>query len=441
MKNHPPPLNCQGHGIHSLSIPHPVENFLRLLRFFAAIHLAPRVVYSTLRKIAFGVHNKNLHLPGRAEQRLCPELLGGAAAPKAFGGTARPSDDVKIFVLYTRLCFGAFLAGVCAGLWQCQWVYKDVKRIVYPLAAWLVVFGPAWVLSAQESQLAGSGGHHKIEVRDEALGQKMAGAGARLIADYGGYKLYDAPDSMTNLPGDKAELRDDYNVIALNVVRLDTTQPAAQALRKKAGNFSGNHMHLIQFAGPVQSAWRKDLLEAGVKIVSYIPHNTYLVYGDAASVARVQALAATASHVQWEGAYADEYKIHPAAKAGAAKGDQFAIQLMSDEAANAVTLQLIDRLKRAPRFAPAPGAALRRCGGAGGPADLPQIAARPDVVSIQPYGRPRKLCERQDQIVAGNVSAQVPSGPGYLNWLAGRGFTQAQFQRLGFFGRFIGQRD
>ena len=280
--------------------------------------------------------------------------------------------------------------------------------------------------------MAGSGGHHKIEVRDNALGQKMAAAGARLIADYGGYKLYDAPDAMTNLPADKVELRDDYNVIALNAARLDTTQPAAQALRKKAGNFSGNRLHLIQFAGPVQAAWRQELLEAGVKIVSYIPHNAYLVYGDTASLARVQALAAAAPHVQWEGAYADEYKIHPAAKAGAAKGDQFAIQLMADEAANAATLQLIDRLKRAPVSRERKVLHYLDVVVRVAPADLPQIAARPDVISIQPYGRPRKLCERQDQIVAGNLSGSSPSGPGYLNWLASRGFTQAQFSASGF---------
>jgi len=323
--------------------------------------------------------------------------------------------------------FGSRLLRLVAVLY----VYKDVKRIVYPLAAWLVVFGLARVLSAQEAHLAGSSGRHKIEVRDRALGEKMAAAGARLIADYGGYELYDAPDSMTNLPADKAELRDDYNLIVLNAARLDTTQPAVQALRKKAGSFTGNRMHLVQFAGPVQAPWRQELLEAGVKIVSYIPHNTYLVYGDAASLARVQALAA-APHVQWEGAYADEYKIHPAAKAGAAKGDQFAIQLMADEAANAATLQLIDRLKLAPvsrqrRVLHYVDVVVRVA-----PADLPQIAARPDVVSIQPYGTPRKLCERQDQIVAGNLSGSSLSGPGYLNWLESRGFTQTDFSTSGF---------
>jgi hypothetical protein len=28
-----------------------------------------------------GAHDKNLHLPGRAELPLCPKFLGGAAAP------------------------------------------------------------------------------------------------------------------------------------------------------------------------------------------------------------------------------------------------------------------------------------------------------------------------------------------------------------------------
>ncbi len=63
---------------------------------------------------------------------------------------------------------------------------------------------------------------------------------------------------------------------------------------------------------------------------------------------------------------------------------------------------------------------------------LNQIAAYPDVVSIQPYFAPHKLDERQDQIVAGNLSGNLPSGPGYLAWLAGKGFTQAQFTNSGF---------
>src|SRR6185437_1842263 len=40
--------------------------------------------------------------------------------------------------------------------------------------------------------------------------------------------------------------------------------------------------------------------------------------------------------------------------------------------------------------------------------------------------------ERQDQIVAGNLSGTNLVGPGYLAWLASKGFTQAQFDASGF---------
>jgi hypothetical protein len=54
------------------------------------------------------------------------------------------------------------------------------------------------------------------------------------------------------------------------------------------------------------------------------------------------------------------------------------------------------------------------------------------VISIQPCHPARKQDERQDQIVAGNISGDVPAGPGYLAWLAGKGFTQEQFDASGF---------
>src|SRR5262249_952651 len=64
--------------------------------------------------------------------------------------------------------------------------------------------------------------------------------------------------------------------------------------------------------------------------------------------------------------------------------------------------------------------------------NLSRVAAQPDVVSIQPYFERRKFDERQDQIVAGNLSGSGPSGPGYLAWLSSTGFTQAQFTASGF---------
>ena len=43
--------------------------------------------------------------------------------------------------------------------------------------------------------------------------------------------------------------------------------------------------------------------------------------------------------------------------------------------------------------------------------DLYEIAARPDVLSIQPRPEPRKFDERQDMIVAGQLTGNGPTGP------------------------------
>jgi hypothetical protein len=306
-------------------------------------------------------------------------------------------------------------------------VIKDVKKFVFAQAAMLMLWALAPMVSGQNAPASSATGRHKVQVNDRALGRQMAAEGARLIADYGAYQLYDAPAAMTHLPPNKAEMRDDYNLILLNANRLDTTTAEVKALRTTQGGFAGKRLRLVQFAGPVQPAWRQSLLDAGAQIVSYIPQNTYLIYGDAPAVARVQAQAAATPLVQWEGAYLDDYKIHPSARPGTAKIDQFAIQLMTDDAANADTLKLIDQLKLAPL-----GPQRRVLGFVNvvarvAPAGLAQIAARPDVVSIQPYATPGKLCERQDQIVAGNLTGNVPSGPGYLAWLQSHGFSQSQF--------------
>ena len=51
--------------------------------------------------------------------------------------------------------------------------------------------------------------------------------------------------------------------------------------------------------------------------MTYIPHNTYLVYGDEESLGRVRALG---SFVQWEGPFTSEDRIHPLARHGGRGG-------------------------------------------------------------------------------------------------------------------------
>jgi hypothetical protein len=282
---------------------------------------------------------------------------------------------------------------------------------------------------------------HKVQARDPETARQITNDGGRLLADYGSYQLYQVDQvRLELLQSGAVEVRDDCNLLRLNAACIDTSTAIVQAVRQTVSSSHGKRMHLIQFVGPVKPEWRDALKQTGVQIVSYIPQNCYLVYGDAGGLAKLQNLADSAGFVQWHGEYTDDYKIHPAARLVDAHGnprqlstDLFAIQLVEDAEANPDTLALIDRLKLEPvrrqyHMLHYVNVFVRLR-----PRDLAALAAQADVVSIQPYGEPRKQDERQDQIVAGNLTGNFPSGPGYLAWLTNNiGFTQDQFDESGF---------
>ena len=302
----------------------------------------------------------------------------------------------------------------------------------FPLLA--VFFLCAFLVAARPAEA------HKIKVWDPSIAKLIVEDGGQLLADYGSFQLYEVDHVRPEvLQSDHAEVRDDSNGILLNAALIDTSTTAGKSLRQPVGAFSGKRLHLVQFIGPVQKAWHEALKKTGAQIIDYLPENTYLVYGDAPSLARLQRFTGTTAYVQWDGEYQDSYRIHPKARLVDANGnsqqlttDEFAIQLVADPAANAATLALIDRLKLEPihrqyNLLQYVNVLVRlRI------QDLNLIAAQPDVVSIQPHHAPRKQDERQDQIVAGNLTGDAPTAPGYLAWLASKGFTQAQFTASGF---------
>jgi PKD repeat protein len=281
----------------------------------------------------------------------------------------------------------------------------------------------------------------KVRIHDPELAQQLSQQGGELIADYGSFQLFRLDDTLArtafSLPG--AEKADHQNIITLNARHLDTTTPEVKALRESVLPSSGKRLHLVQFAGPIKPEWRDALEGTGVRVITYIPHNAYLVYGQSTALGQMQAWAATADYVQWEGAYRDDYKIHPQALMLDEKGnpqkpatDLFAIQLVADEPANASTLQLVDVLKSEPikrqfAFLDYLNLVVRIP-----PERLPQLAAQPEVISIQPYLEPHKMDERQDIIMVGNLIGNGPTAPGYLAFLANAGFAQSQFAASGF---------
>ncbi|HVQ31021.1 MAG TPA: S8 family serine peptidase, partial [Vicinamibacteria bacterium] len=282
----------------------------------------------------------------------------------------------------------------------------------------------------------------KIRVNDVTLARRVQEKGGELLADYGSYQLLAVePAAATALLREQGvEARDRDDQILLNARTIDTATDEAQALRAPTTALGGRRLHLVQFVGPVRPAWYAALEKAGARIVSYVPNNAYLVYGDDEALGRVRTLAGAARYVQWEGPFRDEYRLHPLAAPdprralSSATGETtalYAVQLVRDPEANDATLRVMGD---------APGEIRHRFPvldfenviAALDAAGVHTLTARPDVVSIQPYAIPRKNDESQGQIVAGNLTGGSPTGPGYLSFLSSRGFTQSQFTASGF---------
>lgn len=294
-----------------------------------------------------------------------------------------------------------------------------------------------------------AGGRRKLQVADQRLADELIVQGARLIADYGSFKLFDvqAETAEKFSQFESVQERDEENLIQLNAGAFDALKAEAQQRRGRRASPSsgGPALHLIQFAGPVKPEWFQELLTTGVSVVSYLPNNAYLVYGDDRQLTRMQSWAGRRGFVQWDGEYESGFKLDPGIyaaprnektrrAAGEAVADElYAVQMVADDRWNQETLQLIAALKsenirvqfRMRNYlnlvVKLPLRAVEK-----------QLAARPDVVSITRYPEPVKFDERQDMIMAGNLSGSAPAPGDYLTYLAVQGFTQSQFTASGF---------
>lgn len=202
--------------------------------------------------------------------------------------------------------------------------------------------------------------------------------------------------------------------------------------------FDGSRLHLVRFNGPIKSAWVESLKGGNLTVVDYIPNYTYLVWGDASAINNVRSISRNAgSPIEWEGEYKPEYRLNPGIyanskdKRSGLSSDRFEIQLFRNPA-NAEAFKLIDSLKRGEivgiqdikhyvNFV----VSLDEEG-------LRQVSELPDVISIHPYIEPQKYDEAQNLILRGNLTGNIPTPDNYLNYLASKGFTQAQFDASNF---------
>lgn len=264
-------------------------------------------------------------------------------------------------------------------------------------------------------------------------------SGAQACCWYRARWLWPAPPL---LPSTSA-LAQHPNEILLNSGTVVTDSPELQAGRFVAPNFSGKRLHLVQFAGPIQPGDSEGLEAFGLRVVSYIPMYAYLVYGDAASIARMQgATQRDDSRIVWEGAWLDEYKIAPSVwtaphasklpiQQRVVAGDRFDVQLVADPAINAETLDRLTELGGSVYANPGAIEGYRNLVVTLPGSALLAFAARPEIVSIHRHVEPRRNDERQNMIVAGQITGNAPTPGNYFARLNAWGFTQAQFDGSG----------
>ena len=234
----------------------------------------------------------------------------------------------------------------------------------------------------------------------------------------------------------------DSNFIYLNARAIRTDSPQARQAAQQTTFLNSipptKGLYLIQWSQAVQPAWRVELERLGLRVVDYIPENSYLVYGSPSAARILWANLSGRPQVRWMGVMQGSDKIHPEASpssprsaSAGTKPRLFSIQLVYDPDLNPSSLRKIDAVRSGPILRQGRSADYYNIILALPPAAVSGLAQLPDVISIQPYEVPEMTDERQAVILTGDLLNNAPRGPGYLAWLAAKGFTQEQFDASG----------
>ncbi|MFC4263146.1 S8 family serine peptidase [Ferruginibacter yonginensis] len=255
-------------------------------------------------------------------------------------------------------------------------------------------------------------------------------------------KKFKLGGSGSPLLKDNFTSNDDDKVIYLNAIQLNTALPSVQTLRSPITSFVGKRMHLVKFATVIQPAYLQLLKDADADVIDYIPNYTYLIYANSASIQQIQQAAKNkANAIDWEGAYLPAYKIAPDVFGKDAKGavdyshivhNAFQIQLYADDATNYETVEVLKKLSNGQIINVQRVHHYVNIDVKLDAAFVEAIANRPDVISIHPYLVPKKQDESQAVIMTGQITGVAPSPSNYLDYLVGKGFSQAQFDASGF---------
>ncbi len=290
---------------------------------------------------------------------------------------------------------------------------------------------------------------HKLMINNDELGvyNDLAQRGAiREEVNYGSFRLVvideqavGGREALRALP---VAPRDEQNLIVLNGYVIDTSnaeplnrQPPPDLRQTRMAearrNFSrpGDGMYIVQFIGPIQDEWLKELNLTGAEVISYVPNNAYIVRANQNSAMGLIALKDQQSFVQWVGDYEPAFRIAPSLSSVREVDNSQSVNVTVQILEGADARQTIASLKASASRVISEDRVLKYHNLT---VNLPlwqlaELAGQDNVFSIEEAGVRTRFDEAQGQIVAGNLTGNAPSGPGYLAWLGTKGFTGSQF--------------
>ncbi len=264
--------------------------------------------------------------------------------------------------------------------------------------------------------------------------------------DYGSFRLLLIDERVAGGTAGLEQLglsvRDDLDRVYLEGRPLDTRQPeevesqleaalrSHEVARAQAdGRPVRDGLYLVQLIGPVRDEWLADLAADGLEIVSYIPENAYVVRARGLATAAIAPLTDRHDFVQYVGDFHPAYRLsqplHAALASGAGGPVDVTVQVVDGPTIDADLADL-----RSLAIVAGPDHArlgLRNAELTVDQARLAEIAGREYVFHIEQRNPRVRLDEVQGQILAGNLDGDHAAGPGYLDFLAARGFNRSQF--------------
>jgi len=302
----------------------------------------------------------------------------------------------------------------------------------------LLILLVAALLSAQPvrgaARMAARPPAYLLDEGDAAGRAWLTQAGARQLASYAAFSLWELPAGQ---PSQAVLLSPGIiragTQIPLRGLTIDTALPQPEpplpaALTAAAIGPSAPRLWLIQFAGPLQPAWLDALRARGQTVAACLPEYACVLWGRDPGAA----LAPFGMLARWSGPFHPAYRLHPALRPGgelrqpASPAEvEITLQFLAVDAAAADLAAL--RASAALSAPPSRVLNFWNVRARLSPASIDRLASLPTLFNIEPYNPPVLHEEMQAQILAGQLSS-APGllqavGPGYLDWLALRGFS------------------